>query len=612
VIPVVLYHAGINWVSGGFVGVDVFFVISGYLITSLILQEEARGQFGLFRFYERRARRILPALFAMMLACIPFAYLWMTPNQLKYFGEGIAAVSLFVSNILFFFHGGYFAAPASLNPLLHTWSLAVEEQFYLLFPLVLIFVWKFGRVTITALIAFIALLSFAFAHLGGSFTVHFPFVVKDWSFVASDFCFYLTPARAWELMAGVLIAIWSPDRITRPRAATEIAAAIGLLAILCAIFTYDRDTPFPSYYTLLPVLGTIFVILFAGPETWTGRLLSHRAFVGIGLISYSVYLWHLPLLAFARIHGAGESDAWLIDALTLISVPLGYLTWRYIETPFRTKGKFSRAQIFGFVAAGSLFFITVGGALIATRGLIYRFPAKDWSLLEIDPGTEGMYVVREFSAHKGDFKDNGRKKILVIGDSFAEDFMNMLSENHLLESDQVRTFGITAKCQIIIPEPNPRLCREHSLLGAAIQARIKQADIIILASSWLPETAARLDATLGAAGISQMEKRVYVLGTKNFGPILPLSYLPLTTAERIALRNPVPHLDANDLLRKALPPTEFVDVEKIVCGSEATCPAFTPDGSVISFDGSHLTPAGAKYVGSLLFGQAPLKSLTER
>src|SRR5450759_1772411 len=110
-----------------------------------------------------------------------------------------------------------------------------------------------------------------------------------------------------------------------------------------------------------------------------------------------------------------------------------------------------------------------------------------------------MYVVREFSAHKGDFKDNGRKKILVIGDSFAEDFMNMLSENHLLESDQVRTFGITAKCQIIIPEPNPRLCREHSLLGAAIQARIKQADIIILASSWLPETAARLDATLGAA-----------------------------------------------------------------------------------------------------------------
>ncbi len=610
VVPVVLFHAGTPWVGGGYVGVDVFFVISGYLITSLILQDEHTGKFSLIRFYERRARRILPALFAMMLACIPFAYFLMSPAELKYFGEGIGSVSLFASNVLFFSHGGYFSAPTALNPLVHTWSLAVEEQFYLLYPLMLVVVWRWGRTPITLLIVAIALLSFGFAHLGGSFSREIPFVVRDWKFAASSFCFYLTPARAWELMAGALVAIWSPDRIEKPRILTEVGAAIGLAAILVAIFGYSADTPFPSYYTLLPVLGTVFVVLFGGPTNWTGRLLSQPLFVGVGLISYSVYIWHLPMLAFARLYSTTELSTWLASLLAILSLPAGYLSWKYIETSFRANGVFTRRQIFSFAAMGSLLFIALGCVFLVTDGLLFRFPQRDWPLMKIDPTVEGLEVFTNFNAYKGAFESDGRRKLLLIGDSFAGDFTNMIVSNKLLGQYQIRTVNIPAKCQILLTEPDAPLCQRHTLFDADVQAKIKQADVVILAASWVPESASRLKATLAASGITGSHKRIFVIGAKRFGDFRPLSFLPLSTAQRIAFRNPIEHVVANDILRKQFQPSEFVDVIAVVCGKGATtCPAFTPQGDPISFDGYHLTPAGAKYVGHLLFSAPPLNSL---
>jgi peptidoglycan/LPS O-acetylase OafA/YrhL len=320
VLPVILFHAGFSVFSGGFVGVDVFFVISGYLITSILISEMENGNFSILKFYERRARRILPALFVVMLACIPFAWMWMLPEQFKDFSESIVAVIFFVSNILFWREEGYFAGPAELKPLLHTWSLAVEEQYYLLFPIFLLLFWRLGRNWLLAIIILLALGSLALSEWG-------------WRNAPSP-NFYLAPTRAWELLAGSICAFLTNGREQR---SSNLLSLTGLALILFSIFQYDEYTPFPSVYALAPVGGSALIILFAGRRTLVARLLSTAPFVGIGLISYSAYLWHQPLFAFARLRSLTEPSVMLMAGLALASLALAWVTWLFIETPFRKK-----------------------------------------------------------------------------------------------------------------------------------------------------------------------------------------------------------------------------------------------------------------------------------
>ncbi len=270
--------------SGGYVGVDVFFVISGYLITNIIITELDQQNFSILKFYERRARRIMPALFFVMLCCIPFAWMWMMPGQFKDFGQSFIAVSLFASNILFWNESGYFDAATEEKPFLHTWSLAVEEQYYMLFPIVLILLWRFGRQPVFYVVIGTAIASLLLSELSWR---KFP-----------EANFYLAPTRAWELFAGSICAFL---QFGKSQKTSNILSALGLTLIVFAIFFYDEFTPFPSLYALAPVGGTALIILFGTSGTWVARLLSTKPFVGIGLISYSAYLWHQPLFAFARI-----------------------------------------------------------------------------------------------------------------------------------------------------------------------------------------------------------------------------------------------------------------------------------------------------------------------
>ncbi|MEP2595770.1 MAG: acyltransferase family protein [Hyphomicrobiales bacterium] len=337
VVPVILFHAGFELFSGGFVGVDVFFVISGYLITTILITDIENNQFSIFSFYERRARRILPALLFVMLACIPFAWMWMMPSQMKDFSQSFIAVIFFASNILFWIENGYFSAAAEEKPLLHTWSLAVEEQYYVLFPIFLILAWRFGKDRVFWMIATMAAISL---------------LLSEWGWrndaVAN---FYLAPTRAWELFAGSITAFVAQKRGVQKNNAV---ALMGLAAIIYSIFAYDENTPFPSLYALVPVAGVVSFVLYAERETLAARLLSTRAFVGIGLISYSAYLWHQPLFAFARIKSANEPSRLIMIMLVLGSLLLAYLSWKYIETPFRNKAKISSVKIFTFSISGML------------------------------------------------------------------------------------------------------------------------------------------------------------------------------------------------------------------------------------------------------------------
>ena len=358
VIPVILFHAGFSAFSGGFVGVDVFFVISGYLITTILMNDIEAGHFSLAHFYERRARRILPALFCVIAVCLPFAWAWLLPSQMQDFSHSLVAVGLFASNILFWKESGYFEATAEEKPLLHTWSLAVEEQYYLLFPIFLVMAWRFGRRPTFWLIAFFAAISLALAEWG-------------WRHEANA-NFYLAPTRAWELFAGSLAAFVLQKR-GAPRG-HEGMAVLGLVAILAAVALYDRATPFPSLYALLPVGGTVLLILCAHRGTFVAKVLSFKPLVGVGLISYSAYLWHQPLFAFARVRMMEAPSAEIFGVLIALSFVLAGLSWRFVEQPFRKSDGMlaTRKMVFIFAGCGLAAMIGFGALGSLSQGFAQR------------------------------------------------------------------------------------------------------------------------------------------------------------------------------------------------------------------------------------------------
>lgn len=344
VVPVILFHAGFEIFSGGFVGVDVFFVISGYLITTIIINEMDEGKFSLLNFYERRARRILPAMFFVVLCCLPFAWFLLMPSDMKDFSQSLVAVATFSSNILFWRESGYFDTAAELKPLLHTWSLAVEEQFYILFPLFLMAAWRFGKRAIvwTLIAAFV--ISLAMAQWG--------------AYNKPAATFYLLPTRAWELLIGSFAAFYLQKRsVPAPLWVNNVLSAVGLAAILFGVFAFDDATPFPSVYALAPTVGTVLIILFAVRGTAIQALLSLKAFVSVGLISYSLYLWHQPVFAFWRHYNVFEPTNLQMALLSTLCLPLAYLTYRAIETPLRQRSTVTKQSQTLLVSAIILSFI---------------------------------------------------------------------------------------------------------------------------------------------------------------------------------------------------------------------------------------------------------------
>lgn len=352
VVAVILFHAGFEFVKGGFVGVDVFFVISGYLITSIILRGHASGTFSLLQFYERRARRILPALFLVLACCLPFAWYWMLPLERWEFSLSLVAVSTFLSNILFAETTGYFGQAMDKLPLLHTWSLAVEEQFYLLFPLAIRVLWPLGRRRAALAIALVAIASLLLAEYGWR------------NFPTGNF--FLAPTRIWEILAGSLCAFW---HFEREQHRNGLLAGVGLALILFSVFYFDRNTPFPSVYATLPVGGTALVLLYATKETLVCRLLSMKPLVGVGLISYSAYLWHQPLFAFVRIRTNQHPSLLVMVSLSCASLALAAVSWRFVERPCRKRPTRETTRGLKIGAAVSVLFIGIGFWGHQTEGL---------------------------------------------------------------------------------------------------------------------------------------------------------------------------------------------------------------------------------------------------
>ncbi|HEX3809435.1 MAG TPA: acyltransferase family protein [Rhizomicrobium sp.] len=413
VVPVVLYHYGVAPFSGGYVGVDVFFVISGFLITSLIHVEMAQGRFSIVDFYERRVRRIFPALFAVLAVSTALAFWLLFPSDLQRFGDSLLTTTIFGSNILFWSESGYFDAAASVKPLLHTWSLAVEEQFYLIFPWILFLARKASRRALLIIVFGILVVS-----LG----------LNIWSVrTHPDFAFYWLPPRAWELMLGAVLAIGNIP-LPESKIAREALSALGLVLIAVAVFAFTVSTPFPGEAALLPCVGAALII-YAAPGTRVGALLGAGPMVWIGLLSYSLYLWHWPLLVFARYATFGDLNAWQTALLIALSVALAALSLRFVERPFRGHSSgFTRSRIFLPAGIAMLAAIALGAAASLSNGVPQRFDANTRAILaeadQRDLSNSPCFDAPIEKIRKGFFchigaRTNAPPSFIVWGDSHA-------------------------------------------------------------------------------------------------------------------------------------------------------------------------------------------------
>ena len=611
VLPVILFHAGLLIFEGGFVGVDVFFVISGFLITNIILKELDRNEFSLISFYERRARRILPALTTVMIACIPFTLIWFMPGDMKNFSESLVSSSLFFSNILFWRESGYFEMSSELKPLIHTWSLAIEEQFYILFPLLLITLWKFREKTLFFVILLCFFLSFFLAYWGA---YNYP--------TAS---FWLLPTRGWELLLGVLISIYLfRNNFEPPKKISQFLSVFGFSLIIFSILLFDKNTPSPGVFHLAPTLGAGLIILFALPGTLLNKFLSSKSLVGVGLISYSLYLIHQPIFALTKYRFQTETiELYIIPILAVIFF-LAFFNWKFIEKPFRNRSIFSRNQVFKYSFISIFLISTFGIFGTITNGFEQRFNEYERKVLMqyTDPG---KYVNSRFHNFDINFDDsNETRNVLIIGDSFAEDLINAVFESEINNYISISTKKIQAHCgnlfikkslsEYILPQ-KIKSC-EDNFNDSIFLSRLKDANEIWLAASWKEWALPMIPESIENYKKLSPNANIKVFGRKNFGRRNANEFINSLNLGTKALLSTKPleedHITINELMKEMINEEEFIDVSWLICNSRTECSNATLDGLPISYDGAHLTQAGAKYFGDKLAEKKYFQSLMKK
>ena len=426
VVAVIIYHAqififGDQLFKGGFIGVDIFFVISGYLITSIILIElNNTGTFSFKNFYERRVRRLLPALLLVMLVSFPFAWSYLSPVSFVDYSKSILSSLFFSSNIYFYLTGiEYDGVGGMFKPYLHTWSLSVEEQYYIVFPIILLLAFRFFKTQIIKILFLIFIISILVAH----------FTAREYTTLN----FYFIHSRMWELMAGSILAFFEIKKGYRSSKLilNKYLPLFGLFIIFYSILFFDNQIPHPSLYTILPVTGVCLIIWFSGQNDLVTKILSTKIFVGVGLISYSLYIWHYPIFAFSRLADFTQGDLNKKIYIAVLLLVLSILSFLFVEKPFRDK-KFKFSKIF-YVLITSAFVVSLSSFVVIQKdGFNYTFP-KNLNLENYD--LRAKYPDTYYKCHKNfKIKDkfckfgNYNKDVYLVGDSQLITIMHDLKE----------------------------------------------------------------------------------------------------------------------------------------------------------------------------------------
>lgn len=596
VAMVMAFHAGVPGLKGGFAGVDVFFVVSGFLIGGLVAGRQAAGTFSLTGFWERRVRRILPALLVVLAVCSVLAWFLLLPSDLTAFARSGVAALLSVANLWFWRHTGYFLGVGADQPLLHTWSLGVEEQFYLAFPLFMLAGARWFPGRLRTVLAGGGLASFALA---------------AWAAEASpDAAFYLPVTRAWELLLGVWLALRPPA--PPPGWLTRWGGLAGVAMILASAVLYDESTRFPGLPALLPCLGAALVIAAQGGGV-AGRLLSLRPVVGLGLISYSLYLWHWPLLTFQKLTSPGGQAVWPVVAVVALSVVLAVLTWKFIEQPFRDARRVSGRALIGWTAAGVAVLLAAAGATLAAKGFPQRFDDRALAYggelqrphgagYRIGPCFVSGGPVENYRRDQCLTPDPARPDWLLVGDSHAAHlWQGLQAANPDINLMQANVTGcrLLPRDRTLDHEP----CRVLSRLVYDDALPRLRPDGVILAARWregdLPAIGEAVDAArrLGlpvvlvgpAVQYDDALPRILALSAKLDDPDLP-ARRRLVGPER---------LDREMAAWAKARGVRYVSLFDALC-DEDRCITEAPGLVPLSHDYSHLTAEGSRLVGERL------------
>jgi peptidoglycan/LPS O-acetylase OafA/YrhL len=602
VAGVVLYHAAPSLVSRGYLGVDIFFVISGFLITGILRSELGAGRFTVWQFYERRIRRIIPALTVVCAATVSGALLVMFPADILVLSTDLMSAAAFVANIHFFQSITYFSQPAELRPLLHLWSLSVEEQFYVLFPFITWIGFRTKRLTPLLIgIGAVSLTAYVLVHRAHP-----------------SAAFYLLPFRAWELMLGAVAAVtwWTPNRRI-----AQAASWAGLLSIVYAMI-YGADPWFPC-------LGVALILRLNADGDMIPPLI-WRPMVWLGLISYSLYLWHWPLFSLTRYYLVGSPGPILSIALIGASTGLAALTWAFVEQPFR-RGM-DRRRVFAFGGAALAGMLLLGIAMRITNGAPWRFPAeaREMASYEETHGAAFHTAIRDgqclLTPEQGPaafdeatcLNNRGKPKtILLWGDSFAAHYYPGLES--AFQDDPVSILQATASsCPPVLAHANPDrpFCVAINDYFFSLIAKLKP-DIVALSASWNGfDTLDELDRTIDR--LQRTGTKIVLIGTI---PVYKMP-LPMILAHRLSGRK----VDPSSLLLDNVGSTErimkirygkahvveLISILDVLC-DQGPCRTTVDDGVPVSIDTGHLTPQSSRFVADrikpqlvrILDGSAP-------
>lgn len=625
VLSVVLFHARMG-PSGGFVGVDIFFVISGYLITALILRDFENAKFSILDFWERRARRIIPALGVTIIATLIVGYICLIPEDLKNLGASAFAQSIFIANVFFSRNGGYFDGPMEEKPLLHTWSLAVEEQFYLVFPLALSLLFLFPRFRTRKW-----LLGIFGVALAGSLMLSEHALRKS-----PEVSFYLLPTRAWELLVGSMLAFvpyhWSPQK----KHLREILSYIGLFLILYSVLFYSEETPFPGLMALVPCLGA-FLIIFTNsqiatsnaetiPLTSVGRVLSSKPFVGVGLISYSLYLWHWPIIVFLKYLNLAPLSTLLKLVAIALSFIFALLSYRYIEQPFRKKKVCSsRVAIFGMAIVVLALTGAIGFSFDKEDGFQTRFAGvlssmdnlKDQATFS-QSGSDDDDIKSDKLMVIGDQDSNLPVSILLWGDSHARRLIAVFSDLSMAERLGVRGRIKPSTTPLLGFSSDTKAKAETKAWQEETFEYIKRNNVknVVLCARWERNLGPPYEADLKRALVDTVS-RLTAIGSKVFViiqiPCHNVSIPHLLVVSKVLhrnlqsyLRTPAEHQKINQMFYELAaentnPMVVFLDPSKYLLSSDGSAFLVAKDGVPLYSDKHHITYAAAReFLGRMM------------
>ena len=602
VLLVVAYHLEVFQVRGGFIGVDIFFVISGYLITGLIVRDLADGTFSLGRFYMRRIRRIIPALAVVLAAAGAGSLLFQFPSETRGLAGSLAAAMLFCSNLFFLSNAHYFGGAAYSIPLLHTWSLAIEEQFYLAFPLLVMVLARHGgnwRRNVRSAVLGIALFSFIVSAV----------LVE----INQEAAFYLIVSRAWELAAGALLALGLPHLKPR-RWLSEICGAMGLMLVLAAALRYHPALHFPGVLALAPVAGAAGLI-YAGNAQWTfvSSLLSVSPLRLAGLVSYSLYLWHWPIIVFWRDITGGRPGIEAKVALFSIAVGIAVLSWRFVEQPMRQPRSLATRHPWAFFSGAAFFAVAFLAVAAIYQGWPGRFTPEQVRLAsyldykDADTYRRGSCFIDSHIQSASDFDsatclkaDAARPNVLIIGDSHAAHLWRAMADTY----PKYNFLQATASgCKPTLGSRGERPCLD--LMAQIMTGFLPAAhpDAVILAARWDMNDVDRLEKTIAKIGPST--GAVYV-----FGPIMTYdTALPRLLAQAELrgrkiiddARDPSPgHVDSAMTSALAGKRVRYISYYRLLCAGPEGCATTSAGGTPLQWDYGHLTYEGGLLVGSAL------------